>query len=331
MNILPLSIRICLLTAVCAPLSAMAAGPVVPAGAQALAIEATAATGNTLWSARTGGYRPLSGYGLDADLADDSLGSTLVLQTNNRLSMFSSLFGTQAYERGSASVPWCAESSGLLRIGSLGQECLMQGMLQFELPGRVASAQAGVNFSGQNWDVTLSYGLSWLMDKLELPGGAQAHLRDAEFLANSSSLPTLLNQTDVQTQGLAVGAQWRLTQASALQLNAALNQLRVNNGYVLPGLNINEAQAGVGLVYGPFSGNVSGHMQRAHSPSLPGAALWGGLDLGVSWRTPWRGELTIGARNLVTKGEEPLLPDPQAANPDRTSTRTPYVRYKQDL
>ena len=155
------------------------------------------------------------------------------------------------------------------------------------------------------------------------------------FLAacGGNAAPTSSNLIDVRAQGVAMGAQWHLTPASALQFNAALNQLRVHGGYTLPGLNIDEAQAGLGLLYGQFSGNVSGHVQRARGPLLPGTsgALWGGLDLGVSWRTPWRGELTLGARNLVTKGEEPRLPDPQAASIDRTSTRTPYVRYKQDL
>jgi hypothetical protein len=329
MNMLPLKLRTCLLAAMLAPASVIAAGSALPATADTLASEAAPTIGNTLWSARSGGYRPLSGFGLDSHLSDENPGATLVFQPDGSLSLFSSLIGAREYERGSASVPWCAEASGLLHIGSLGQECLMQGTLQFELPGRVASAQTGVNFSGQNWDVTLSYGLSWLMNKLDLARDPTVSMPD---IGSSSLLPASINLVDAQVQGLAMGAQWRLTQASALQLNAALNQLRVQNGVVLPGLSINEARAGVGLNYGPFSGNVSGHMQRARGPALPGnSALWGGLDLGVSWRTPWRGELTVGARNLVIKGEEELLPTPEAASIDRSSTRTPYVRYKQDL
>jgi hypothetical protein len=325
MNTVPLPLRIGLLAAAMAPFGAMAASDAV---GEALAAESVAASGNTLWSARAGGYRPLSSYGLDSVLSEANSGSTLVYQPNGNVSLFTSLFNDKAVERGSASVPWCAEASGLLRIGSLGQECLMQGMLQLELPGRVASAQTGVNFSGGNWDVTLSYGLTWLMDRLDNNAGAVgSYLPDLAYTTAASAY----NLLDVQTQGVAMGAQWRLTPASALQLNAALNQLRLQNGYAMPGFSINEAQAGVGVAYGPFTGNVSGHVQRAYGPALPGSALWGGLDLGVSWRTPWRGELTVGARNLVTKGEEVLLPDPQAGSVDRTSTRTPYVRYKQDL
>lgn len=330
MNMLPLKLRSCVLAALLAPASAFAAGLAVPGPADSLAAEAAPGSGHTLWSARSGGYRPLSSMGLDSSFSDDNAGATLVLQPDGSLSLFSSLVSARSLERGAASVPWCAEASGLLRIGSLGQECLMQGTLQFELPGQIASAQTGVNFSGQNWDVTLSYGLSWLMDKLDISRADP--VMNLPGLALGGVLPTSFNLLDAKSQGMALGAQWRLTEASALQLNAAINQLRVQNGFVLPGLNVSEAQAGVGLVYGPFSGNVSGHMQRATGPALPGSgALWGGLDLGVSWRTPWRGELTLGARNVVTKGEQELLPDPQAASIDRSSARTPYVRYKQDL
>jgi hypothetical protein len=331
MKISPRTISCTLLTALLACTSASATDSAVPGldSADGLARERAPSQGNTLWTARSGGYQPLSGYGLDRHFDADNLGATLVLQPDGSLGLFSSMTAQNSSLAGTTSVPWCAESSGLLRIGSLGQECLMQGTLQFELPGQIASAQSGVNFAGQNWDVTLSYGLSWLMDKLDI-GASPASLLPA-IGAHSAALP--LNLIDAQAHGLAVGAQWRLTPESALQLNAALNQLRVQNSPLIAGMQINQAQAGVGLVYGPFSGNVSGHVQRANGAGLPGAStgLWGGLDLGVSWRTPWRGELTVGARNLVTKGEDVLLPNPEAASIDRTSTRTPYVRYKQDL
>ncbi len=334
MNILPSTTCFTLLTALLACTSALAAdsaglGLDSIGSAASLARESAPNQGNTLWSARSGGYKPLSGYGLDRHFGTDNLGATLVLQPDGSLSLFSSLNTQASALAGTTSVPWCAESSGLLRIGSLGQQCLMQGTLQFELPGQIASAQTGANFAGQNWDLTISYGLSWLMDKLDIDA-SPASLRPA-LGANSASLP--LNLIDAQAQGLAVGAQWRLTPESALQLNAALNQLRVQSSPLLGGMQIDRAQAGLGLVYGPFTGNVSGHVQRASGPGLPGSGngLWSGLDLGVSWRTPWRGELTVGARNLVSKGEDVLLPNPEAASIDRTSTRTPYVRYKQDL
>ncbi|MNC94720.1 hypothetical protein D3C83_116410 [compost metagenome] len=51
----------------------------------------------------------------------------------------------------------------------------------------------------------------------------------------------------------------------------------------------------------------------------------------MSWRTPWRGELSFGARNLVTGGDEPLLPDPGVSARDDRRQRTPYIEYRQDF
>ena len=60
---------------------------------------------------------------------------------------------------------------------------------------------------------------------------------------------------------------------------------------------------------------------------------WGvGLDLGVSWRTPWQGELIFGAQNVLNKTPDTSqwpLPDLPAI--EAPGGRIPYVRYKQDL
>jgi hypothetical protein len=59
--------------------------------------------------------------------------------------------------------------------------------------------------------------------------------------------------------------------------------------------------------------------------------LWGGLDLGLTWRTPWRGTLTFGAKNLVVSGKPPTYLDPERAGDAVDQERIPYVRYQQDL
>ena len=59
--------------------------------------------------------------------------------------------------------------------------------------------------------------------------------------------------------------------------------------------------------------------------------LWGGLDLGLTWRTPWRGTLTFGAKNLVVSGKPPAYLDPERAGDAVDQERIPYVRYQQDL
>lgn len=79
----------------------------------------------------------------------------------------------------------------------------------------------------------------------------------------------------------------------------------------------------VGTSVGRFGANVIGRV--VDSPLQPGH--WEGLDLGLSWRTPWSGQLSVGAENVVTHGRNPFAP----GNADKDEGAVPYVRYQQDL
>ncbi len=78
----------------------------------------------------------------------------------------------------------------------------------------------------------------------------------------------------------------------------------------------------VGGGYGPFSANVIGRVVDA-----PGSSKWEGLGLGITWRTPWSGQLTVGAENVITRGKNPFSP----RNESNDDGAIPYVRYEQDL
>ncbi|MGB3393439.1 MAG: hypothetical protein WA956_09005 [Stenotrophomonas sp.] len=75
--------------------------------------------------------------------------------------------------------------------------------------------------------------------------------------------------------------------------------------------------------YGAFSANIIGRVIDA--PNQPGK--WEGLGLGLTWRTPWSGQLTVGAENVITRGKNPF--SPRSENNDDGAI--PYVRYEQDL
>ncbi|WP_462115734.1 XOO1806 family protein [Lysobacter xanthus] len=79
----------------------------------------------------------------------------------------------------------------------------------------------------------------------------------------------------------------------------------------------------VGTNVGRFGANVIGRV--VDSPSQPGH--WEGLDLGLSWRTPWSGQLSVGAENVVTRGRNPFAP----GSGEKDEGAVPYVRYQQDL
>jgi hypothetical protein len=79
----------------------------------------------------------------------------------------------------------------------------------------------------------------------------------------------------------------------------------------------------VGGGYGPFSANIIGRVI-----DVPGrSSHWEGLGLGLTWRTPWSGQLTVGADNVITRGKNPFAP----RNGTDDEGTVPYVRYQQDL
>lgn len=79
----------------------------------------------------------------------------------------------------------------------------------------------------------------------------------------------------------------------------------------------------VGGGIGSFGANIVGRVVN-----VPGESdVWKGLGLGLTWRTPWSGQLSVGADNLVTRGKNPFS---TAGSKDDEGT-VPYVRYQQDL
>jgi len=90
---------------------------------------------------------------------------------------------------------------------------------------------------------------------------------------------------------------------------------------------LNESSLNINWFSGAFGTQLSTRILE-----LAGSdQLWGGLDLGLTWRTPWRGTLTFGAKNLVVSGKPPTYLDPERAADVVDQERIPYVRYQQDL
>ena len=79
----------------------------------------------------------------------------------------------------------------------------------------------------------------------------------------------------------------------------------------------------LGAGYGNFTGSIIGRVVDV--PGKPGK--WEGLGIGLTWRTPWSGQLTVGAENVISRGKNPFSPRNES-NDDGT---VPYVRYEQDL
>lgn len=84
----------------------------------------------------------------------------------------------------------------------------------------------------------------------------------------------------------------------------------------------NSKSLSVGGGYGAFSANIIGRVV-----DTPGKPPFEGVGLGITWRTPWSGQLTVGAENVITRGKNPFSPDKDVSD----EGTVPYVRYEQDL
>lgn len=79
---------------------------------------------------------------------------------------------------------------------------------------------------------------------------------------------------------------------------------------------------------GNFGGEITG--QSIEVPGQP--SRYTTLGAGVTWRTPWKAKLSVGAENLMSRGKNPFgVQDARPAQGNDDEGRVPYVRYQQDL
>lgn len=137
---------------------------------------------------------------------------------------------------------------------------------------------------------------------------------------------TLLNGTGKQL-GVNFGGALQ-SELGTFGLGIALSQTPLSPALPIPlGKNqLNEGSLNFNWIAGSFGTQVSTRVME-----VAGSSVWGGLDLGLSWRTPWRGKLSFGAKNLVVSGKPPSYLDPDRAADIVDQDRVPYVRYEQDL
>lgn len=230
--------------------------------------------------------------------------------------------------------PWCDGFSGLLAVPGFANECLGAGLGGERQPS-VSGAQSQVAWSHGPLDLAVNYGRargseassSWGLSGLAGgdPLGSPSYWSYA--VPGSAGNP-------IESRDLGVSGQYRLTPDTALSMSASWGDLWAASP-ALPGAGPqawNQTALRVGMSYGSFSGGITGRVVRADGQGGDPAAAWTGFDLGVSWRTPWRGELSFGAENLISRGDINALPDvPPTTEADQSAARTPYVRYKQDL
>lgn len=153
-----------------------------------------------------------------------------------------------------------------------------------------------------------------------LPGAGGADVAAPLWFRNSTS-------TSISARGSL-----DVAPDTSVNLGASVGRVRLLPGVGLPGDNsFDQTTLSLGVQHGPVRGAIVGHVLE---PDLPGAALdrsqrWSGIDLGISVRLPWRGQLNFGAQNVWSSGRAPLSLGPDRATPEQG--RVPYVQYHQDL
>ncbi|HWU77228.1 MAG TPA: hypothetical protein VN043_12060 [Rhodanobacter sp.] len=205
--------------------------------------------------------------------------------------------------------------------------------------GRGVQAHAEVN------------GRSWLNPNVRLLGSEVGATYDAGdysvgLSVGSTSaphrnvvLPRVLPGATPGVDGLAsfdssaqINALGRLSlgRKSGIDLGASVGRIHLLPGNLL-GVSVMDQKAlSLGVDHGPLSGTLIGRTMQPEA-GLPGSLYgdrhWNSLDLGVTWRLPWRGSLSVGAQNLWSSGTPANTP----VGPEPDQSRTPYVQYHQDL
>lgn len=222
----------------------------------------------------------------------------------------SSLDAAFDLEAGDSLALLCDRKNGIAgAIGNLANNCLL-ATLDAGLDGeasRRASATAAFTRGGARLGLTAGVGRDSLPGWLtpSAPADNRVDVNDLTVFARKS----LPGEGYVSIAGTVAKARL-LSPAAAEASGLALDRW-------------SSRSFSIGGGFGNFGASIVGHVV-----DTPGQPKWEGLGLGVTWRTPWRGELTVGADNVISRGRNPFAP--VGADGEEEGT-VPYVRYEQDL
>ncbi len=224
---------------------------------------------------------------------------------------------------------------------SLALDCLAAGSYlnvatpdcsrQRQTGGHWYGGNLGASWAGTDFGIDLGVALSWLEPALPrslVPALSSA--LPAVAVPGNSNLPRLvipahsLGRFSDSAQFGARGS-WYFGSNQSLDLGASIGRIRLSPDLagsrplwqqkaVSLGLGSETVSASItGRIYNPLRSTLSADAQR-----------WTGIDLGLTWHTPWQAELSIGAQNLLTS-------PPLTGSEANSQARTPYVQYQQDL
>ncbi|NII12112.1 hypothetical protein [Oleiagrimonas sp. C23AA] len=256
---------------------------------------------------------------LDFNVVDASqlMRSTLSYDVAARLSMHVSL-GQRLWPMTSAHLGDGSSCTPGANIGCL------NGTLSSPL--RMINGEVGATYHGSHYTVGVAVNQSKPIAPLA-PAMLPRVVPNAPVTSSGLSFSSLGSSTDFSAHGrLALGHQ------SGLDLGASVGRIRLLPGNVLGGVGeLGSKSLSLGVDSGGISGNIVGHMVQpetgAASNLLGPDRRWTSIDLGVTVRLPWQGQLSFGAQNVWSSGQTPA----PVNGPDPDQSRMPYVQYHQDL
>ena len=143
------------------------------------------------------------------------------------------------------------------------------------------------------------------------------------------SLPAWLtpgSRNRVEQTDLALFAEYNIGRSGVVSIAGTTAKARLMPATEMPRLVDEWNSKGLSISggAGAFRASVFGRVVEV--PGQPGK--WEGFGVGLTWRTPWSGQLSVGAENVVTRGKNPFAPSSAKGEEEGT---VPYVRYQQDL
>jgi hypothetical protein len=243
-----------------------------------------------------------------------------------------SLGASLALEHGTPAMALlCRSGASLVSLGAMAEHCLLA---EIDSPAdmlgeTMRAAQAEVSWRDPGAGLDLSFGLFWLRPQAALnPSGLALPLSGFTW-----SSPTFGPQ--LRGVSLGVSKAFYVGEELKLILGGSLTRQELRMPGLNPAFDSNLVDMSLALEKGPFSGILNSRLLEGEASG----ARWQAIDLGIAWRTPWHGQLTVGARNLLGKSAPPALTPSQALGfgaetslmDEPSQGRVPFVRYRQDL
>lgn len=146
----------------------------------------------------------------------------------------------------------------------------------------------------------------------------------AGALANNSRVTT----ASVQQKEVSLSGEVSIGQKTWLNLGGTLAQARIIPASQLTGSTLPDEWQTSSVTIGAGRGNFGGEITGSNI-QIPGQpSSFKSVGAGVTWKTPWRGKLSVGADNINSSGNNPFKGND---NNPLDNGAVPFVKYEVDL